>query len=209
MIGEDGSQVGILPSRQALTMAREAGLDLVLVTATADPPVCRIIDFGKFKYLQEKLQKDSKKKQQDVKAVKIRPGTAENDLNTVVRNARRFLQDGDKVRVVCQFRAREVTHPEIGRRKLEAIAEELSELGTVERVPTLDGKLMVMVLLPKAPAGGRKHAKEQNQDQPNSGEALQDHGDRQDHPAEGEQQPHVPEQEPGAASPTGAGADAV
>lgn len=202
VIGEDGQQMGVISPREALQMARDAGLDLVLVSQTANPPVAKIIDYGRFKYLQEKQQKESKKKTQDVKGVKLRPGTADNDLRTLLRNAQKFLQEGDKVRVVCQFRAREVTHPEIGLRKMQMIAQELAEMATVERTPSLEGKQMVMVLIPKPATGGKRNAKEQDQDKQNGSEAVQDHGNREDHAPEGLQQPHVLQQEHGASPPS-------
>ncbi len=185
VIGADGEQVGILQSRQALAMAKESGLDLVVVSPQAQPPVAKIIDYGKFKYQTEKREKESKRKQQDVKGIKMRPGTAAHDFEVLVKNATKFLNEGDKVRVVCQFRAREVTHPEIGQRKLLALAERLADISTVERTPTLDGKAMVMVLLPKAPRqpqAKKNNAKDSNEQ--DSGQAVQDNGVGQDHSAE-------------------------
>lgn len=175
-------------------MAREAGLDLVMVSPQAQPPVCKILDYGKFKYLTEKQEKEKKRTKQEVKGIKMRPGTAENDLNTLSRNARRFLEEGHKVKVTCQFRAREVTHPEIGVRKMTAFAGKLADISVVERPPSLDGKLMIMILMPKPAAVKKKDAKDQ--DEQNSSEAIQDHGERQDHPEEVVQQPHVLPQEP-------------
>lgn len=194
MIGPDNQQIGILQSRQALNMAREQGLDLVMVSPQAQPPVCRIIDFGKHKYETEKREKENKRKQQDVKGIKMRPGTASHDIETLAKNASRFLQEGHKVKVTCQFRAREVTHPEIGLRKMEAFAARLADVCVVERPPTLDGKLMTMTLLPKPGTAQKKHAKDQ--DQQNGSKAVQDHGNGQDHAKEVVQQPHVLPQEP-------------
>jgi len=162
-------------------MAREQGLDLVMVSPTANPPVAKIIDYGKHKYATEKREKESKRKQQDVKGIKISPRIAGNDLNTLMKRAHEFLLDGDKVRVVCQFRAREITHPEIGFQKMIKFAEGLSEVGTMEKAPSLDGKQMIMILLPK-PQGQKKDAK--NQDQQDSRKEVQDHGDGQDHSPE-------------------------
>jgi len=163
-------------------MAKEAGLDLVMVSPTAVPPVCKIIDYGKHKYLTEKLQKESKKKQQDIKGIKMRPGTAKNDLETLQRNATKFLEEGHKVKVTCQFRAREITHPEIGLRKMQSFAESLAEVAVIERPPSLDGRLMTMILLPKVATGKKKDAKDQNQQ--DSGQALQSDGVGQDNSAE-------------------------
>lgn len=194
MIGADGSQVGILQSRQALNMAREQGLDLVMVSPSAQPPVCKIIDFGKYKYETEKQAKENKKVKQDVKGIKMRPGTAKGDLDTLLRRANEFLAEGHKVKVTCQFRAREVTHPEIGLRKMQAFAESLAGVAQMDKTPSLDGRLMTMVLSPKPGSGqGKKHAKDQNQQ--DRREAVQDHGVGEDHAAEVVQQPHVHEQE--------------
>lgn len=175
-------------------MAREQGLDLVVVSPTAQPPVCKIIDYGKHKYQLEKLQKESKKKTQDVKGIKISPRIAEHDMMTFVGRARTFLEEGDKVRVVCQFKAREVTHPEIGHRKMTMFSEALADVSVVESPPRLDGKLMTMVLLPKP---GRKEIKKnaQDQNQQDGSKKVQDHRDGEDHPSEGVQQPHVLQQE--------------
>lgn len=193
MIGSDGSQLGIMQSRQALNLAREEGLDLVMVSPTAQPPVCRIIDFGKHKYLEGKLGKDKKSKQQEVKGIKISPRIAEHDLAFNVKKAHEFLEEGHKVKVTCMFKAREVTHPELGRKKLDLFAEQIGELGIVERTPTLDGRLMIMVLNPKPGAGKKKDAKGTNKQ--NGGQAVQDHRNREDHANEGVQQPPVPAQE--------------
>ncbi len=138
-----------MQSRVALAQAREQGLDLLMVAPNAQPPVCRIVDYGKFKYETEKKEKENKRKQQDVKGIKLRPGTAENDLNTLLRNARKFLEEGDKVRAVCQFRAREITHPEIGLKQMAKIAERLADIAIVEKAASLDGRQMVMVMIPK------------------------------------------------------------
>lgn len=182
-----------MQSRQALQMARDEGLDLVLVSPTAQPPVCRIIDYGKHKYLEGKQGKDKKSKQQEVKGIKISPRIAEHDLATNVGKATRFLEEGHKVKVTCMFKAREVTHPELGRKKLDMFAERCVEVGTVERIPTLDGRLMIMVLIPKPTAGKKKDAKDQNKQ--DGGKAVQDNGNGEDNPPEVVQQPPVPAQE--------------
>ncbi len=181
-------------------MAKEIGLDLVMVSPTAVPPVCKIIDYGKHKYETGKLQKESKRKQQELKGIKMRPGTAANDLNTLLRNATKFLEEGHKVKVTCQFRAREITHPEIGLRKMNSFADQLSEVAVVERPPTLDGKLMIMILLPKPSTGSKKNAKDKNEQ--NRSEALQGDGLRQDNPPEVGEQPHVLPQERSAEATT-------
>lgn len=190
-MGPEGNQLGVLTSREALDMAREQGLDLVLVASTANPPVCKIIDYGKYKYLERKLGKDKKSKQQEIKGIKISPRIAMGDMEHNAHRAISFLKDGNKVRVVCMFKAREVSHPEIGRQKLDIFADKVKEFGTVEKIPSLDGKMMVMILNPKP--GVKKNAKNQNvQD---GGEAVQDHRHREDHAEEIAQQPPVPAQE--------------
>ena len=174
-------------------MAREQGLDLVMVSPTAQPPVCKIIDYGKFKYLTEKQQKEKKSKSQDVKGIKISPRIAEHDVQTALKKAVTFLEEGHKVKVTCMFKAREVTHPELGRKKLDAMAEQVKDLAVVERIPSLEGRLMIMVLVPKPNIGSKKNAKAE--DKQNSSEKVQ--GDRvgQDNPEAVAQQPPVPAQE--------------
>jgi translation initiation factor IF-3 len=193
VIGSDGAQLGIMQSRQALNQAREEGLDLVMVNPAAQPPVVRIVDYGKHKYLEGKLGKDKKSKQQEVKGIKISPRIAEHDLNVGIKKAIEFLDEGHKVKVTCMFKAREVTHPELGRKKLDLFAEAVVDYGTVERIPTLDGRLMIMVLNPKPGAGKKKDAKDQNKQ--DGGKAVQDQRNREDHKDEGVQQPSVPAQE--------------
>lgn len=180
VIGSDGEQLGILQSRQALAMAKEEGLDLVMVAPNAQPPVCRIIDYGRHKYLTEKQNKEKKSKQQDVKGIKISPRIADHDIQIAVRKAISFLEEGHKVRFVCQFRAREVTHPELGKNRLDRIAEQVAEIANVERPPMMEGRQMSMVLLPK-PNTGKKNAKAENKQ--DSREAVQGDGQREDHPA--------------------------
>lgn len=167
-----------------------------MVSPTAQPPVCKIIDFGRHKYLTEKQQRDSKKKPQEVKGINISPRIAEHDLEHLIQKARRFLLEGHKVRVVCKFRAREITHPELGRKKHEFVAEQLVDAAVVERMPSLDGRQMIMVLNPKPQTGGKKNAKAENEQ--NGGQAVQDHREREDHEAQVVQQPPVPAQERGA-----------
>lgn len=175
-------------------MAKDEGLDLVLVSATANPPVCKIVDYGRHKYLEGKQGKDKKGKQQEVKGIKISPRIAEHDLGFLIRNATKFLEEGNKVKVTCQFKAREVTHPELGARKLEYFAEQVKELATVERTPQLDGRLMIMVLVPRPGVKEKKsHAKAENKQ--DGGQEVQDHRNGEDHPAGELQQPPVPSQE--------------
>ena len=196
-----------MQSRQALNLARDEGLDLVLVSPTAQPPVCRIIDYGKHKYLEGKSGKDKKSKQQEVKGIKISPRIAEHDLQTNITKARRFLEESDKVKVTCMFKAREITHPELGRKKLEIFAKACEDLAVVERSPTLDGRLMIMVLVPKPHIGKKKDAKDQNKQ--DGSKAVQDNRNGEDHPSEVAQQSPVPAQEGVSEETTGAGADSV
>ena len=136
--------------RQALQMADEAGVDLVEIAPLAQPPVCRIMDYGKFKYQEQKRQHEQKLKQKQVqvKEVKLRPGTDENDYQIKLRNMTRFLQEEDKVKVTLRFRGREMAHQEIGMRQIERIKTDLQELATVEQMPKMEGRQMVMILAP-------------------------------------------------------------
>lgn len=182
MIGPEGEQIGIVQSRQALTMAREQGLDLVLVSPTATPPVAKIIDYGRYKYTTEKQNKENKRKQQDVKGIKISPVTAEHDINFQVKKAMEFLKEGHKVKITCQFKARQVTHPELGRQRLERMADQMKEISVIDRPPNMEGRLMIMVLSPK-PQTGSKKQNAKAEDKQDSGQAVQSDGLREDHPA--------------------------
>jgi translation initiation factor IF-3 len=193
VIGPEGEQIGILQSRQALNMAREQGLDLVMVSPNAQPPVCKIIDYGKFKYLTEKQQKEKKSKSQDVKGIKISPRIAEHDVQTALKKTVTFLEEGHKVKITCMFKAREVTHPELGRKKLDYMADQVKDLAVVERIPSLEGRLMIMVLVPKPNTGSKKNAKAE--DKQDSSEKVQSDGNGKDHPTPVAQQPSVPAQE--------------
>ncbi|WP_350345104.1 translation initiation factor IF-3 [Proteinivorax tanatarense] len=151
LIGSDGGQQGVVSSAKAREMAAEQGLDLVAVAPQARPPVCRIMDVGKYKYEQAKKEKEAKKKQHviSVKEVKLRPKIDEHDFQTKLRNVIRFLKKQDKVKVTIMFRGREVTHPQIGQRLCERVAEEVADIGTVEKKAKLEGRNMIMVLAPK------------------------------------------------------------
>lgn len=153
LIGPEGEQYGVLSSREALQKAKEAELDLVLVAASADPPVCKVVDYGKHKYDQAKAKKDHKKKTQEVKSVKLRPGTDTHDIGVLVKKAIKFLEEGHKVRVTCLFRPRELAHPEVGREKLSKIAALLDGHGKADRDPILNGRELVIVV---NPVGGKK-----------------------------------------------------
>jgi translation initiation factor IF-3 len=174
LIGADGSQVGIVQTRKALEMAREAGLDLVAVATNVHPPVCRIVDYGKYRYEMDKKKREGKQKAktQDVKGIKIRPGTAEGDLSICLRKILAWIGEGNKVKVQVQFRAREITHPEIGRQKLDWILERLNGQVGIERPPTLDGMLMTMVLIPGKPAAKKEAKIEQIKDEQDSAKAV-------------------------------------
>jgi translation initiation factor IF-3 len=148
--GVEGEQLGIVNIRTALQMAEEAGVDLVEIAPTAKPPVCRIMDYGKFKYQEQKRAHEAKLKQKQVqvKEIKFRPGTDENDYQIKLRNMIRFLQEEDKVKVTLRFRGREMAHQEIGMRQIERIRLDLQDFATVEQMPKMEGRQMVMVLAP-------------------------------------------------------------
>lgn len=152
VIDPDGKQLGIMSVRDALQEAAERNLDLVAVSLNAKPPVCRIMDAGKYKFEQSKREKEARKNQKTitVKEVKVRPNIEEHDFQVKLRNAKRFLKSGDKVKATVMFRGREITHPELGQKLLNRMAEELADLGSVERAPKVEGRNMVMVLTPKS-----------------------------------------------------------
>ena len=149
-MGVDGEQLGVVPVRQALQMAEEAGVDLVEIAPMAQPPVCRIMDFGKFKYQEAKRAHEAKLKQKQVqvKEIKFRPGTDENDYQIKLRNVIKFLGEGDKAKITLRFRGREMAHQEIGMRVLERIKTDLGELIQVEQFPKMEGRQLIMVLAP-------------------------------------------------------------
>lgn len=203
VIDENGKQIGVMHIRRALKIAQERGLDLVEVAPNANPPVCRILDYGRYRYEQEKLAKESKRKhkQAEVKTIRLRPSIGAHDIETKVRNAREFLQDGDKVKFIVIFRSREIGRPQMGETLLKKVADALQEEGMVERPPTMEGRQMVMVLAPrKKPArsetaqreGGKPYAKDENEQ--DSRQAVQTHGDGQTDAQESREQPPVPEQ---------------
>ncbi len=150
--GINNEPLGIVTIQEALRLSGEADVDLVEIAATADPPVCRLMDYGKFKYQEQKKAAEAKSKQKvvEVKEVKFRPGTDDGDYNIKMRNLRRFIaEDGDKGKVTLRFRGREITHQDIGMRMLERIRDELSDVALVEHMPKLEGRQMIMVLAPK------------------------------------------------------------
>lgn len=151
MIGADGSQIGIVPLKKALDLAAQDALDLVEVAPNATPPVCKIMDYGKYKYQQNKKTQEAKKKQTviQVKEVKVRPKTDEHDLQVKIRHLKRFLGQKDKAKVTIVFRGREITYKDQGIKILERITEELIEEAVVEQSPKMEGRNMVMILAPK------------------------------------------------------------
>jgi translation initiation factor IF-3 len=151
LIDENGTQVGVVAVRDALDMARSRNLDLIEVAATANPPVCRIMDYGKWKYEQGKREREAAKKQHqtEIKGVRMRPRTDEHDFQFKLRNALKFLAEGDKVKVTVIFRSREITHPEFARRSLERMAEAAAEIAIIEKPPSMEGRTMTMIMSPK------------------------------------------------------------
>ena len=152
VIGADGAQLGILPTDQALRSAEEAGLDLVEVSPKAVPPVCRIMDYGKFKYEQSKQQAKAKKHQSTVilKEIKFRPKTDDHDFDFKVKHIRRFLGEGNKSKLVIIFRGREIVHPETGQDMLKAVFAAVSDIAVIEQNPIMEGRRMLMILAPKS-----------------------------------------------------------
>ena len=152
LVGAEGEQIGIKPFREALQMAIDLNLDLVNVAPTAKPPVCRIMDYGKFRYEQQKKEKEARKNQKivDIKEVWFRANIEEHDYQTKLRNVVKFLKDGDKVKCSVRFRGREITHAEVGKKVLERVMQEAQELCIVERVAKLEGRSMIMILAPKS-----------------------------------------------------------
>ena len=157
--GPANEPLGIVPLHEALRMAGDLDVDLVEIAATASPPVCRLMDYGKFKYQEQKRAAEAKAKQKviEVKEIKFRPGTDDGDYNVKMRNIHRFLEDGDKCKITLRFRGREITHQEIGMSLLQRIRDELGETIVVEQFPKLEGRQMIMVLAPgRKKAGGGK-----------------------------------------------------
>jgi translation initiation factor IF-3 len=151
LIDEEGGQVGVVSREEGLARAQEVGLDLVEVAPNSDPPVCKLLDFGKYKYEAQKKASVARKKQRtiDVKEIKLRPGIDSNDYDIKMRSIVRFLEEGDKVKVTMRFRGREMAHQEIGMQVLERVREELGELAKVEQFPKMEGRQMIMVMAPK------------------------------------------------------------
>ncbi|MBC7133619.1 MAG: translation initiation factor IF-3 [Roseovarius sp.] len=150
LIGADGENIGVVSPARALEIAEEAGLDLVEISPNATPPVCKIMDFGKYKYETQKREAEARKKQKiiEVKEVKFRPGTDTHDYDVKMRNVTRFLEGGDKVKITLRFRGREMAHQHLGRELLERIAEDVKDIGRVENMPKMEGRQMVMIIGP-------------------------------------------------------------
>ncbi|MGL6047598.1 MAG: translation initiation factor IF-3 [Vogesella sp.] len=151
LVGEEGEQLGIVTVREALAMAEEREVDLVEISPTAQPPVCKLMDYGKFKYQQSKKKHEAKLKQKQiqVKEIKFRPGTDDGDYNVKLRSLIRFLTEGDKAKITLRFRGREMAHQDIGLALLKRVEADLAEVGTVEQFPKLEGRQMVMMIAPK------------------------------------------------------------
>ncbi|WP_445323440.1 translation initiation factor IF-3 [Paenirhodobacter enshiensis] len=151
LIGADGENVGVVTPARAMAMAEEAGLDLVEISPNAVPPVCKIMDFGKFKYEQQKREAEARKKQKviEIKEIKFRPGTDTNDYDVKMRAVQKFLGEGNKVKITLRFRGREMAHQQLGIELLNRVATDATELGKVESMPKLEGRQMVMMIGPK------------------------------------------------------------
>ncbi|MBI2874875.1 MAG: translation initiation factor IF-3 [Firmicutes bacterium] len=151
VVGNEGEQLGIMSLRDALQLAQEQNVDLVKVAANAKPPVCRLMDYGRFKYENSKREREARKKQRLIllKEIRLSPTIEEHDLQVKVRNTRRFLEEGDKVKVTLRFRGRQIAHSDLGRKVLDKLAEAVNDLGVVERPPRVEGRNMIMILNPK------------------------------------------------------------
>ncbi|WP_123791995.1 translation initiation factor IF-3 [Pacificibacter maritimus] len=150
LIGAEGENVGVVTPARAMDLAAQAGLDLVEISPNATPPVCKIMDFGKFKYEQQKRESEARKKQKiiEIKEVKFRPGTDVHDYQVKMRNVLKFLENGDKVKVTLRFRGREMAHQDLGRQLLERVAVDVKEIGKVESMPKMEGRQMIMMVGP-------------------------------------------------------------
>ena len=150
MIGAEGENEGVVSPEKALSMAEDIGLDLVEISPNASPPVCKIMDFGKYKYEQQKRESEARKKQKiiEVKEIKFRPGTDIHDYDVKMRSVYKFLENGDKVKITMRFRGREMAHQELGRELLERVADDVKDQGKVENIPKLEGRQMTMMIGP-------------------------------------------------------------
>jgi translation initiation factor IF-3 len=181
LIDENGEQVGIIPTFDALQMARERGLDLVEVAPNAMPPVCRLMDYGKYRYEQSRKERESRRHQHivELKEVRIRPKIDDHDLETKGRQAARFLDGGDKVKVTVLFRGREMAHPDLGRALLDQLADQLRPHGSIEQAPRMEGRTMIMILAPlkaKGSAAERERERARDRDRARDTEGQQHRG---------------------------------
>ncbi|MEX0810143.1 MAG: translation initiation factor IF-3 [Dongiaceae bacterium] len=151
LVGADGAMLGVVPIRDAIAQAEDAGLDLVEVSPNAAPPVCKILDFGKFKYEERKRKHDARKKQRiiEVKEIKMRPGIDIHDYQVKMRAIQRFIEEGDKVKVTMRFRGREMAHQELGLKVLDRVRGDMDEKAKIEQLPRLEGRQMIMIMAPK------------------------------------------------------------
>jgi len=151
VIGPEGEMLGIMQTREAFLYSRDRELDLVEVNPKAHPPVCKVMDFGKYKYEEKKKQADARKRQTivELKEIKIRPKTDDHDMEFKLKHIRRFLEEGDKVKITCRFRGREITHPETAQKQLDIMAERIQDIGSVETTARMEGRTMTLVLAPK------------------------------------------------------------
>ncbi len=161
VIGADGKMLGVMNTDEARRMARDLDLDLVEVNPKASPPVCKIMDFGKFKYEEKKKQSDARKRQTQIalKEIKLRPKTDEHDLDFKTKHVRRFLEEGNKVKITVRFRGREITHPETAQRQIDAIVGAVEDIGAIETSARLEGRTMTAILAPKAKPQPAREAK--------------------------------------------------
>lgn len=165
LIGEDGEQLGLMSSEEALRIAEEKDLDLVMISPAAKPPVCKVMDYGKFRFEQSKREKEAKKNQRvmDVKEIRMSPGIGENDFNTKLKNGQKFLADGDRVKVTVRFRGREMAHTSIGETLLRDYAKKCSEVANMDKEPKLEGRNMSLFLSPKSQSQLKKEQKAKKQ----------------------------------------------
>ncbi|MGB0678053.1 MAG: translation initiation factor IF-3 [Polyangiales bacterium] len=158
VIGAEGEMLGVMPTHEAKRVAREHDLDLVEVNPKAQPPVCKIMDYGRFKYEEKKRQNEAKKRQTQVelKEIKLRPKTDDHDVDFKTKHVRRFLEEGNKVKLTCRFRGREITHPETAKRQLDAIIAAVSDIGLVEVASRMDGRTMTAIVAPRQKPPARR-----------------------------------------------------
>jgi translation initiation factor IF-3 len=185
LVAENGDQLGIVPTRDALKMAEERDVDLVEIAPTAQPPVCKLMDYGKFKYREQKKAHEAKLKQKQIhlKEIKFRPGTDEGDYQIKLRNLIRFLDEGDKAKVTLRFRGREMAHQEFGVRLLERVRNDLEPYAVVEQFPKLEGRQMIMVLGPKKGKKKEDLKKDEKKAEPKDGKKAEPKDEKKAVPA--------------------------